>query len=373
VNEKQIWGGDLRALNDLKKGLELLGHTVQEGHDPLSFLDADYFLLANTCLDLREPYQLLKGIGERYGVICFHEDRRRFCGPASGFVNYIDHSLSNETEFPLENLFTIPHAIDYFSSPLPKNIYFNYEVIRDAAVCVANAPSEAATLKRDCPSCNAQVVPLRVEVDRAAGDSFLQATGLKQNGYILQIGRMEPRKNQLGSILATRDLDIPLVFIATSSYHRWYEEVCLQAIAKWRKAPTLIISQTIPPGTRGLCTVTQMPGGQCLPFSFISSALKNAALYLHPAFYELPGYTYLEAAAYGTPVVASAWGSLTDYLPNDKTLGGQIAHCTPHDIPALTQSISSLLGKRFPTPTLPCFSRTCEQIASDFLKLIDKS
>ena len=48
------------------------------------------------------------------------------------------------------------------------------------------------------------------------------------------------------------------------------------------------------------------------------SAYQNAGLYLHPAFYELPGYVYLEAAKLGTPTIATEWSTLSDYFTNEE-------------------------------------------------------
>ena len=133
-------------------------------------------------------------------------------------------------------------------------------------------------------------------------DAFLKFSGLGKKGYVLQVGRLEPRKNQLASVLAMRNRDLPLVLI--SSYiaipHRRYAEVVLSAIVKWRRAPTIVYSEQLEPREEGALSVRKLERDQ-FGVDLLISAYQNCALHLHPAFMELPGYTYLEAAKLGHP------------------------------------------------------------------------
>ncbi|MBI3508809.1 MAG: hypothetical protein HY069_04180, partial [Chlamydiia bacterium] len=190
-----------------------------------------------------------------------------------------------------------------------------HEVLKDAAICIANTRTEAQTIYRDCPKANVKVVhwaPGFGEefLQQPVTDEFLRFTGLQSGEYILQVGRMQMRKNQLGSILATKDLDIPLVFITTSTGPK-YIETCLAAIKKWRKGPTFIIGQDLPEEQLGPHRLIPMPNRQKLSTSMLHSAFGHAGLHLHPAFYELPGATYFESLICGVPTIASTWTTVS--------------------------------------------------------------
>ncbi len=259
----------------------------------------------------------------------------------------------------------------YSQSPLFKE---NFPILEKAEICIATSATEHATLLRDSPGCHAKTIYLDSgipdECVEQKNTSFLQWTGLTEGEYVLQVGRIELRKNQLGSILAMRDLDIPLVFIATESFYPQYELMCLEAIKKWRKAPTLVISQHLASAQEGALRILPMPGGRKLPMEMLISAYQNAGAHLHPAFCELPGLTYLEAAKLGVPTIASEWATVRDYfidpVTQQSTLDDRIVYAPPHHVQALTQLVSKQFGKKFNAMNdHPAFRRTKVDVAKD--------
>lgn len=370
-NEAERWGGDLLMIGSLASALRELGHDVALLPDVGALPDADHLFLSNTCIDLRPSHNLLQLTERPYGLIGFHEDTILHFGPSYGLYHYIQGVLLEKEDegisFSLERLYEHPDIIYYYALPPRRSNLINYPLLKSAHLCIANSHVEASTILRDCPSASVRVVPLTcgLEFPSAPTLEFLELAGLTSGGYILQVGRMELRKNQLASILATKDLDIPLVFIATQSPHPFYEQACILAALKWRKAPTLIISQTLEPLERGPVRVIPMPGGVKLSGELLHSAYAHAGLLLHPAFYELPGYTYLEAAKLGLPVVASLWGSIQEYC---KDLGDRLAYCLPYDLPAIQACVERQWGRKFsPCQDHPIFRRTPRDLATDFL------
>ena len=115
--------------------------------------------------------------------------------------------------------------------------------------------------------------------------------------------------------------------------------------------------------------IVQMPEGKKLSRSMILSAFAHAAVHLHPAFSELPGYTYLESARLGTPTIASAWATLPDYLEGNPTLGGVIDYAIPHDLAVMTSLVERKLSqKRRSPPDHPIFHRRAVDVAGDILQ-----
>ena len=376
------WLGDRKALSTLNRGLQSLGVASVHSEDFDDIASADFVFLSNIVGNLTPKYNLLRLLNKPFGLINFHEDYIRYTGPCYGFYGFIHQSLMGRRDFELERLIEVPDLVYYFAPPPRLPAYINREVIRAAHVCVANSESEKRTILRDCPTANAQVVPLTTGFAEANAyedsDAFLKFSGLDKKGYVLQVGRLEPRKNQLASVLAMRHFDRPLVFI--SSYvakpYRKYAETVLQAIVKWRKAPTIIFSEQMEEREEGALSVRRLKKDQ-LDVPLLISAYQNCALHLHPAFMELPGYTYLEAAKLGAPTVGSSWATVKDYFTDPKTgaytLDDRIKYVErPYDIFEIETLIKEQMDRDFAPSCHPILHRTLEEMAADFLKIIPK-
>jgi glycosyltransferase involved in cell wall biosynthesis len=348
VNENQ-WGGDLKALYTVRDGLRELGHNVVTGSTVNKVINCDQIILSNTCLDQSIPYETLKRNNKKYSIIGFHEDFIKYFGPCMGFAQYIANMIDNKREhtfeFTLDKVLENPEIIKYFAPPPIKSTLYNYNTLRDANVCIANSNQEKDTMLRDCKSCNAQVVywspGFADEWSNDISSEFLKRYNLASKDYLLQVGRFETRKNQLATILATRNIDIPLVFIATKGYQPWYDKLVAECIKRYRKHRTIIISDYLKSQKIGNIetynTLEDFNGK--LPTNFLQSAFTHAKVHVHPAFYELPGYTYLEAASTVTPSIAGKWCSIKEY-----GLGDLIKLSTPYHINDIESNITSYLN-----------------------------
>ena len=379
-NENQ-WGGDLKALYSIKDGLVENGVEVKLGKTALDLNDCDFIFLSNTCLDQRENYRWLKNNGKKYGVIGFHEDFIKYFSKCIGFANYIKQNVTNQQingfNFNLSRLEEMPEIIDYFSVPPIQSTLYNYDVLKDAEVCIANSVPEAMTMKRDCAEANIHVVYWTSgwadEWDGVPDESFLELTHLKSKNYILQVGRLETRKNQLATLLACKDIETPLVFIATKGYQGWYEQIFISAAMKHRKHKTILISENLPSQMIGNLEILQMPNNEKLPSHTLQSAYFHSSVHCHPAFYELPGYTYLEGLKYGIPTVGSEWCSVYDYLDNfenDSTVGGLIKYCLPYDLKEIKRLVTEQLNKNSEVTDINFFNRTIKDLGKDIIESI---
>jgi glycosyltransferase involved in cell wall biosynthesis len=372
-DENEKWGGDLKALYGICEGLKEIGQEAALGRSAQELKDVDLIFLSSTALDLREEVEEIQKRGQPFGIICFHEDRDKYFGPCLGFAHYMGLCVNQTHNFvSLEQLLDDPEIIHHFSYAQPAFFHENFPILGQAEICIATSPTEKQTLLRDCPQCRAEVVYLDCGITQhQRDDAFLRWTGLKRGEYALQVGRMEPRKNQMATILAMKDLDIPLVFIATKKITTFtpYEKMCVAAIKKWRKAPTLIITQTNESGSEGNFQILNMPDQKILPLPMLLSAYENAGLFVHPAFYELPGLVYLEAARMGIPIIASEWTVVKDYFTDP--LDDGIAYVPPHHIQELEALIPKQFGKKVQRNfALPTYQRTKGDVARQFLKLI---
>lgn len=373
------FAGDTQALRILIDGLSKMGHEGFISNSIDDAASADHVFLCNVCVDLNPFYEIMHMLKRPYAVIPFHEDFLLYSATAGGFFGYVENALASKDDDCLEKLLETPEIVRYFPIAPKRHAMVNFDVIKNSTFCLANSPTEARTIKRDCPLAVPKVVLLtsgQVEKsDYPYSDSFLRLLGVEKGGYILQVGRMELRKNQLASILATRKLDIPLVFICTAvrEIYMPYINACLNAIRRWRtRAPTYILSSDMDDLDDGNLHIRHIPGG--LSNEQLVSAYQNAALNLHPAFYETPGYTYLESAKLGIPTVASNWGTIKDYFVDPKTgeysLDERIRYCNPHRINEMEKLILLQLGRKFEPSTHPIFHRKSEDAARELLKLV---
>src|SRR3990167_7950078 len=356
-NNFSNWAGDVKALLDLKEGLKSFGHDAFITTDYFEACSADQIFFTSTAVDHTPGMTFMQLMQKEYGVIAFHEDHLLHAAPSFGFYYYVSSILSGNKKdvvlFSLDDLFERPHIIFYFARVRPLSALQNYEFLKNAKHIIANSHYEQKTLFRDVPGCKAKVVYWAAghtgALDTFPDDSFLSFTGLKSGEYILQVGRLSPRKNQLATLLATKDLDIPLVFIAMDFCNPTYEQLFIAAVLRWRKGPTLLISQHLNAShSQGLLRVIPTPNGEILSKEMLLSAFAHAGLYLHPAFYELPGYTYLEAAKLGIPNIASSWATISDYfkdpLTGDYTMDSRIEYVIPYRLPQIEELVRKKFG-----------------------------
>ena len=379
------WGGDVRALETLARGLEMNHVRVIRAPGPELLPDNVHVaFISNTCDDRRPDMEILRHRGMPYVLIGFHEDFTLYYPICNGFCEYVSLMLQqrdvNNYCPNIEDLWSNPEVVLSLTEPVPSNVLYNLEVMRNALFCQAASDTEAATMRRDCPDARVHAVywdiPLLRDAARGS-DEFLQLTGLTSGEYLLQVGRLETRKNQLATVLATRHMDAPLVLVATRGYQRWYELLVINAAARYRKGPTIIVSQEHPSQRiNDRLRIIQMPGGEHLSESCLAGAYRHCGLHIHPAFYEAPGYTYLEAAAAGVATVASAWGAVRDYCrfrTGDETMGGRFEYVLPHHLAGLEQAVVRNFGRRFEPPTKhPIFRRTTEEVGKDTLNLLEQ-
>jgi hypothetical protein len=141
---------------------------------------------------------------------------------------------------------------------------------------------------------------------------------------------------------------------------------------KWRKAPTIIVAQEIPSCEEGPLKIVPMPNNQKLSNSMLQSAFYHAGLHLHPAFQELPGYTYFESVLLGIPTIASSWTTIKDYFSNPD-MDDRIEYCHPGNLKEIKKIIEKKFGQKYLSPTNhPIFNRSKSEMASEIIELIRK-
>lgn len=156
------------------------------------------------------------------------------------------------------------------------------------------------------------VVPIGTDPGRyegATGARFGEAHGL--SGYILSIGPIEPRKNQLLVVHACRALGRPIALIGQGRQSRYGQTVRREAA----------------PDTAFL--------GRIDDDGMVASALAGAAAFVQPSWAEGAPVAALEAAAVGVPLVLSRRSAEREYF------GGLAEYCDPGSV----ESIATAVGR----------------------------
>lgn len=148
----------------------------------------------------------------------------------------------------------------------------------------------------------------------APSAAFVEKYGVRN--FVLQVGSINPTKNQLGLIEALYDLPIPLVFIGKPLSERMdYYAACQARGAE-----------------RGNVLFLDRVAHEELPAIY---AL--AAVHALPSWRETPGLVSLEAAAAGCKVVTTSIGSTADYF------GNLAWYCHPGDPASIRRAVLAAL------------------------------
>lgn len=241
------------------------------------------------------------------------------------------HRLKHELDLPLVTTFhTLARVKAETGDPEPqRRIDAEAEVIRCADVITANSVTELHELVSHYGADPDRVEVVPPGVDHAffspgARDGARSALGLGSEPLLLFVGRIQPLKGvdvAVETLAALDRDDARLLIVGGSSGLEGDHEV--------RKIEKLIAD-------RGLVDrVTMIPPQ---PHHVLSTYYRAADVCLVPSRSESFGLVALEAAACGTPVVASDVGGLRTLIEEGRT-GFRIAGRDPRDFAAATRRI----------------------------------
>ena len=153
----------------------------------------------------------------------------------------------------------------------------------------------------------------------AAGDPqlFINQYGIKD--FVLCVGRIESRKNQLMLLKALEHSELPVV-LAGGGFT--YQPDYFDAVKNFRRKGKTIIAQRLSP-------------------EMLASAYAAAKVHALPSWYELPGIVSLEAAYHRCNVVVTEYGTARDYL------GDYAFYCDPSDERSIFNSITAAYNSPF--------------------------
>ena len=214
-------------------------------------------------------------------------------------------------------------------------------MLRRAAVVLPNTHEEATLVRAWFPGlARVEVVPNGVDTDWIVADGPMTAESGEK--FVLTVGRLEPRKNQLRLARACSGLGVRLVVVGDTAVDPRYAAAC----AKVRGVQLL---GALPPRSIALRTM-----------------LRAAHVFALPSWCETPGIAALEAAAAGCNVVVTSVGGAKEYLGNCAEYVS--ASSTSEIMLSLNRSLQLPRGARG-IPRFPSWREVAERYASVYNSL----
>lgn len=199
---------------------------------------------------------------------------------------------------------------------LPRLPSWRRRLYEAADVLLPNSQAEAEQLIRlfDVPAAKICVVPNGFDARFAHGDPtlFMRRFGLRD--FVLCVGRIEPRKNQLGLIRALSGSGHPVVILGDAVPGREaYAEAC-RAAADENVSFINAIGHDDP---------------------LLASAYAACRCLALVGWYETPGLAALEAAATGAPLVLPRGGCAAEYF------GPHAEYVMPNDLRRIRDAVTA--------------------------------
>lgn len=294
-------GGDTVVMDLLRRELEHMGHHVDVALGPHDVTGYDLVQAFNFATpEVTEAYaRRAVAANVPLVVAAIYEDWPLFLNQSLAMTEALREYLQggrNEAIFR-EGARRVKRL------PAAKRAENNYAA-RNAACLLAWSDSEKSRLLSDYPGCRVETISLgadHLNLKDVGPELFHHTYGVKD--FVLCVGRLETRKNQLMLLKALENDSIPIVFLTGGfSYQPNYVKLCQMFN---RPAKTLFLDR--------------------VSDEMLASAYRAARVLCMPSWYELPGLVALEALRLGCPVVASRWGTLPDYVPQG------VEYCEPDD------------------------------------------
>lgn len=303
-------GGDSVVMRRLKEELNRHGVQVDFSYDlePDIVCNYDIVHLFNLTLGCTETYaQNAVLTNVPFVVTTLQEDFPRFYHKSETAFTWFKELLAASPE-QRKKMSSLGATL---AASTPRPLVTAPFAARAANMLCACGETEAALLLANFPSAAVQVVPFGASVKETEVPASLFKQSFGVTDFVLCVGRLERRKNQLMLLRALEDSDIPLVFADGGVVlDPEYAALCKKFA---RKGATIFTGR--------------------LSDDLLVSAFRACRAHCLPSWYELPGLVSLEAALYGAPLVASSWGCLPDYL------GDACVWCDPQDSDSIREAL----------------------------------
>ena len=314
-------GGDGTVIEETLRALKNLGHRAELdlGAAPdLRSCDLVHLNNISRSQDTLEHLRHAKAAGKPAALTSLYEDMDRYLVPAMKTDLLFRYLATKKQAVPLEGLSQLRGSFELdalpLDDPMAKRLGIGDperqgEILRGVDLILTSGRGESESIRRKFGT-TAPITEMLYGFNRAYrqadGRLFSERHGLKD--FALCVGRLEPRKNQWQLIEVFRSLPaLKLVLIGV------FSDPSMEPLIKAYAPPNVVFFPR-------------------LPMDELASAYAAARIHVLPSWYELPGLVSLEAAAAGSRVATTDWGTARDYF-------GDLAHYLPPDDPVRMRAV----------------------------------
>lgn len=189
------------------------------------------------------------------------------------------------------------------------------EILKNASMLLPNSQIEMEVIKKDfmtdqksfiIPNCSDSLFY------KGRPENFISQYELKD--FVLCVGRISPRKNQLSLIEALKGIDLKLVLIGPKSSEEYYG-TCRMAAGD------------------NVIFIDKMKHHE------LASAYAAAKVHVLPSWFETPGLSSLEAGLAGCNIVTTDKGSTKEYFKD------MADYCNPSSIESISKAVIAAYNK----------------------------
>ncbi len=309
-------GGDLIQAEKTKEYLKKIGIKTDISSDDNINLDKYNLVHIFNTIDAQDCYRFLKNAQEQKKPIAFstiYWNMNEFAiGTSTGKLDKIRRLFGKRVAnavLNIKNKFSLDRKLRRF-------------VLGNSDILLPNSQSEKEVLIKDF---NLSPQKLFKIVPNAVDDRFLQDIEIKENDFIkkygisdfiLCVGRIENRKNQVKLLEALKNISVPIVFVGQpKDIQPDYYRKCQKLAKKCFKVIFV-----------GSISHEQLP-----------SVYAAAKVHVLPSWYETPGLTSLEAAACGCNIVTTDRGGTKEYFKD------MAWYCDPNNINSIKKAVQKAL------------------------------
>jgi glycosyltransferase involved in cell wall biosynthesis len=321
-------GGDTVQMRETRAALQALGVEVSVSHE----LDAD-----TRCYDLAHIFNLQRA-HETYAQ--FSACRRRGTPAVLSSIYYDRPTWRLELQtsprwrrlrsfLPYWPVAVASRAWWALFTPLRPEWRLQRSVLDQANALLPNSVSEGRFLERRFRICGRDrihVIPNAASVERFDPNRPHVArlpAQLPSREFVLQVGRIEPVKNQLALIRALFDVDVPIVFAGPQP--PWAADYAAQCIRLAKRRGNVQFLGAVPHDT-------------------LPSLYAAARVHALPSLRETPGLVSLEAALMRCNIVTTDQGPTAEYF------GSWAWYCSPYDLRSIRRAVLAARSAPFPEP-----------------------
>lgn len=331
VGESESWTVK-RSIEQLAAELNSRGHFSIVSKDWNETLKFDEIVVVGDSEESLSAAEKLEEAGRKWSFVPLLSDEALITRPSRQFFHHSRNFLLRKSASEMLQhfaAFNLKPGVDQGA------VGSEYMLTRADKIFVSSYV-EKLLIQRNYPNKNVSTVDLfglvRSDFDQIDDVRLWSELDLQAGEFDLQVGELNSVNNQLATLLALKNSDTPLVFLAPGDVLPEHWEV-FKGLASIRSGRTLILSdERLDLGEASQLENFQISRLQRSPdcFDLLQEFVARARVVFSPSFYSVDTGVAKLALSFGKAVVGGEWGALSE-------MGGEenLYLCSAHDLESI--------------------------------------